>query len=93
MASHGQIANDMAAWASFFAKRDKKIAATCRDAARVIRAYLAGESVDGRTVTGVITRLDTLGMSHQTHRHFGLPQSAERAAGCLRELRRASSRP
>jgi len=57
MATPAQIANDMAAHAEYWAKRDKNIERACRDAARVIRAFLAGEQVDGRTFGGVQKRL------------------------------------
>lgn len=57
MASPAEIANDMAAHATYWAKRDKRVFAACRDAERVIRAYLAGERVDGRTRAGVWRRL------------------------------------
>lgn len=57
MATPAQIANDMAAHAAFWAKRDCHIERLCRDAARVIRAFLAGGQVDGRTYYGVQKRL------------------------------------
>jgi hypothetical protein len=56
MATPAQIANDMAAHAAFWAKRDVDIERLCRDLARVIRAYLAGEAVDGRTYYGIQRR-------------------------------------
>lgn len=57
MASPAEVANDMIAQAVFWERRDKRIARTCRDAARMIRVYLAGEPVDGRTWGGLHTRL------------------------------------
>ena len=60
MASPAQIANDMDARARFWSNRDKDVAFACRDAAHVIRAYLFGPVPDGRTVTGVLTRLHRL---------------------------------
>ncbi|MET4128387.1 hypothetical protein [Roseovarius sp. MBR-6] len=56
MATPAQIANDMAAHAACWAKRDRNIGHLCRDLARVIRAYLAGEAVDGRTYYGIQRR-------------------------------------
>jgi hypothetical protein len=52
-----QVANDLAAQAQFWAKRDRDIALLCADAARVIRAYQAGEKVDGRTRARLYGRL------------------------------------
>ena len=57
MATPAQVANDLAAQADYFAKRDHDIAQLCRDSARVIRAMIAGQPVDGRTLRGVMTRL------------------------------------
>ncbi|WP_297772708.1 hypothetical protein [uncultured Roseovarius sp.] len=57
MATPAQIANDMAAHAAYWAKRDREIERVCRDAARVIRALMAGEPVDGRTYGGLHMRL------------------------------------
>jgi hypothetical protein len=55
--SPAQVANDLAAQARFWEKRDRDIHALCADAARVIRAYLADERIDGRTRNGVYGRL------------------------------------
>ena len=57
MASPAEIANDMAAQAAYWAKRDRRITNACLDAARVIRAFLSGERVDGRTYYGLHRRL------------------------------------
>ena len=57
MATPAQVANDMVARAAFWRGRDKAIEGMCFDAARVIRTYLAGGRPDGRTVTGLLTRL------------------------------------
>lgn len=59
MATPAQIANDMAARALLLRGRESAIADVCRDAARLIRQFLAGEAVDGRTVAGVIRRLNS----------------------------------
>jgi hypothetical protein len=57
MASPAEVANDLTAQAAFFAKRDHDIAQLCRDAARLIRAIIAEQDVDGRTARGVMVRL------------------------------------
>jgi hypothetical protein len=55
--SPAQVANDLAAQARFWEKRDRDIHKLCADAARVIRSYLAGEKVDGRVRHGLYARL------------------------------------
>lgn len=62
MASPAEIANDMAAQAAYWVRRDKKVGRACLDAARVIRAFLSGEQVDGRTYYGLHGRLLDLEM-------------------------------
>jgi hypothetical protein len=57
MANPAQIANDMAAHAAYWAGRDRDIERACRDAARMIRALMAGERVDERTYWGLPMRL------------------------------------
>jgi hypothetical protein len=57
MASPAQIANDMAAHAAWWAKRDADLARLCRDSARVIRMLISGEKLDGRTYGGLHRRL------------------------------------
>ncbi|MBN7785148.1 hypothetical protein JYP51_09470 [Ponticoccus gilvus] len=57
MATPAQVANDMAAHAAYWEKRDRRIERLCRDAARVIRLYLSGERVDRRTWAGLHMRL------------------------------------
>ena len=56
-ATPAQVANDLALQAAYLAKRDHDIAQLCRDSARVIRAMIGGQAVDGRTLRGVMTRL------------------------------------
>lgn len=65
-ASHAQVANDLAAWAAFWAKRDDDVAWACRDCARAIRAMLAGEQIDGRTYFGLRRRLLNLEITWRT---------------------------
>lgn len=82
MASPAQIANDLAARAAFLHGRDRAAEALCRDAARVIRAYLSGPPPDGRTVAGVLGRL--YGTNRGGADHLA---SLARAAAAIRTLR------
>lgn len=93
MATPAQVANDMDAHAAYWAKRghrtDRHIERACRDAARVIRAHLDGEPVDGRTWGGLHRRLLNL-TSNASQRHYhvkGWPDF-DRALAVLYELRR-----
>lgn len=86
MASPAEVANDMAAQAAFWARRDKDIARACDDAARVIRAFLAGERVDGRTYGGLRRRLLDLS-SGRRWAHYGIISSLDRARKTLETLR------
>lgn len=86
MATPAQIANDMAAHAEFWAKRDKDIAGVCRDAARVIRAFLAGGRVDGRTYYGVQKRLLDRARMEPDWGVRGYPDF-DRARICMERLR------
>lgn len=78
--SPAQVANDLAAQARFWEKRDRDIHALCTDAARVIRAYLAGERVDGRTRSGVYGRL----LDRETRAGRGLIGSEQLQASLTR---------
>ena len=91
MASPAEIANDMAASAALWEHRDKRIARTCRDAARMIRAHLAGDPVDGRTWGGLHTRL--LDLSGKTpYGDSRIQDSLGRALQTLYVLRAEASR-
>lgn len=84
MASPAQVANDMEIRAKFWWGRDKKVAAACRDAARVIRGYLGSPPPDGRTVTELLARIydvDALGSVDTVH-------ALGRAANTIRDLRK-----
>lgn len=56
-ATPAQVANDLAAQGRFWDRRDDHVARACRDCARLIRARLAGEQIDGRTYFGLLRRL------------------------------------
>lgn len=90
MASPAEIANDLAAQAAFWDRRDRDVAAVCRDAARLIRAMLAGQPVDGRTYAGVQARLLSNGARYgRSHETIG--RSLSRASASLTELRAVAS--
>lgn len=76
MASPAEIANDMAAQAAYWAKRDRGVTNACLDAARTIRAFLAGERVDGRTYYGLHRRLLRLEMSRRSGPDFTRARNA-----------------
>lgn len=86
MASPAEIANDMAAQAVYWSRRDGKIEAVCWDAARIIRAFLAGDLVDGRTFDGLHRRL--LDLEARAARSYGWFPDFTRARNALEALRR-----
>lgn len=56
-ATPAQVANDLDAQARYFGKSDVEVARLCRDTARLIRQFIRGERVDGRTYFGCTQRL------------------------------------
>lgn len=56
-ATPAQVANDMAARATYWRGRDTRLENVCHDAALVIRRFLAGERVHGSTYRGLHGRL------------------------------------
>lgn len=87
MASPAQIANDMQARAKFWDGRDKRLSAACRDAARVIRAYLFGPQPDGRTVRWLLTRLYSIDGEFYGLGWADLRFALQRARDAIIELR------
>jgi hypothetical protein len=57
MPSAAQVANDLDAQGRYFERRDDDVSRLCHDTARLIRSFVAGERVDGRTLSGVHARL------------------------------------
>lgn len=88
MATNAQIANDLAAQAKYWERRDENIARLCRDCARLIRKMLEGQPVDGRTYYGVQRRLMS---GYQTRVEAGIGRSLSRALDALTELRRVTA--
>ena len=60
MASPAQVANDMAARAGFWHRRDADTHRACAQAAVAVRLMVAVQHVDGRTVSGLCRRLRRL---------------------------------
>lgn len=85
MATPGQVANDMAAHAAFWAKRDRGVERACRDAERAIRTLIEGRRLDGRTYYGLDRRLRDLEMSWMAEECRGFPDFG-RARETLRKL-------
>lgn len=56
-ATPAEVANDLDAQAAYFRKSDEDVSRLCRACAGLIRDYLAGRAVDGRTFYGVHRRL------------------------------------
>lgn len=90
MAHPAEIANDMAAHAVYWAKRDAEIARACRDAARIIRAFLNRERVDGRSWGGLHRRLLALDRTPPDCHVKGYPEFT-RARLCLERLKREAA--
>ena len=62
-ATPAQVANDLAAQAKYWDGRDNHVSRACHQCARLIRAMLAGDPVDGRTYGGLHRRLLALEIS------------------------------
>lgn len=84
--SPAQVANDLAAQATFYEKRDQRIANACRDCARVIRALLAKNLVDGRTYGGLHGRLIDLTLQHRNRAESQIATSLNRGLVTLTTL-------
>jgi hypothetical protein len=91
MATPAQVANDLAVQADYFARRDDEIARLCRDSARLIRAMIAGQAVDGRTLSGVMTRLQGYNSRPRAAVQSQIDKSLERAMVTINELNAAPS--
>lgn len=91
MASHAEIANDLAAQASFWTRRDDDVARLCRDSARLIRALLDGQAVDGRTYAGVHARLLSRIDRYRGRTETAIARSLARGLVAMTELRAVTS--
>ena len=91
MATPAEIANDMAAHATYWQKRDRKTFEACKDASRVIRMFLSGQHVDGRTYGGLHRRLLDLTSRSSAGRVAGAP-NFDRAFQILQQLRAGTTK-
>ena len=85
-ATPAQVANDLAAQGTYFQRRDDDVSRACRDAARMIRALLAGETVDGRTYAGLQTRLIRLTLKYGCKPESQIAKSLSRGLAILPHL-------
>ena len=86
-ATPAQVANDLAAQATFFAKRDDNIASLCRDSARLIRALIGGQAVADLTYARVIWRLEDYTFRPRAAVPSQIDKSLDRALVTLTELK------
>lgn len=86
MASPAQVANDMAVRAGFWHRRDEDTHRACAQAAAAIRSMVAGQDVDGRTVSGLCARLVNLTRRYQ-RTNPDLADALERARVTLAGLK------
>ncbi len=89
-ATPAQVANDLAAQAKYWDRRDDAVSRACRDCARVIRSLLAGNPVDGCTYHGLYGRLLNLEITWRG-RNDALENSLTRGRLTLEALRRESA--
>jgi hypothetical protein len=82
-----QVANDLAAQATFFAKRDDNIAGLCRDSLWLIRALIGGQAVDERFHARVIFRLQRWNSRPRAAVPSQIDKSLDRALVTLTELK------
>lgn len=85
-ATPAQVANDLMIQAQYFAKSDAQVSQACRDCARLIRAFLAGEKVDGRTYCGVETRMCAMWQRYAKAPGTQIGKSVFRGLNTLQEL-------
>ncbi|WP_425072574.1 hypothetical protein [Sagittula sp. S175] len=92
MATPAQIANDMTAHATFWAKRgDDRVAKACREAAAQIRDELDGVGADWRSWNHLNRTLLELATDENARHYQGYPNFT-RARLCLEELRRGNAK-
>lgn len=91
MATPAQIANDMAAQAAYWHRRDDATSDACRDCAFVIRKFLSGQLVDGRTFHGLQSRLEARIIAAGDGRP-SIRNSLRRGLECMRMLKSQTSR-
>lgn len=86
-ATPAQVANDLAAQATFFAKRDDGIVHLCRHSALLIRALIGGQAVDEGLYESVIFRLQRWNSRPRAAVPSQIDKSLDRALVTLTELK------
>lgn len=86
-ATPAQVANDLILQAQYMGKRDGDLGAACRDCAKLIRTYVAGQPVDGRSYYGVLRRLETQKDRYRHQLGSQIGKSLDRGIETLRTLR------
>ena len=86
-ATPAQVANDLAAQATFFAKRDDNIAGLCRDSLWLIRALTGRQAVDEGLYESVIFRLQRWNSRPRAAVPSQIDKSLDRALVTLTELK------
>lgn len=89
-ATPAQVANDLAAQAKYWDRRDDHVSRACHQCARLIRAMLAGDPVDGRTYGGLHGRLLELEITWRWRNDTTIWNSLTRGRLTLEALRRES---
>lgn len=84
-ATPAEVANDLEAQGRYFHRRDDDVSRLCEDTARLIRALLAGQRVDGRTHAGLCARLANRSPRYPADSQIG--KSLDRAQRMLLALR------
>lgn len=85
-ATPAQVANDLDAQARFFDKRDADLSKTCRDCARLIRAMLNAGKIDGRTYSGVHTRMINMDVRYRGRPETQIAKSISRGLCTLQVM-------
>ena len=86
MASCAEIANDMAAHAEYWQRRDTNVGRVCIDAAALIRLMLDDEQVDGHRYHGVWRRLLDQERGYYSGKVQGWPNFG-RARSCIEMMK------
>jgi hypothetical protein len=86
-ATPAEVANDLIAQATYFARRDDDIASLCRDSARLIRAMMGGQTVDERTYARVSFRLQGYNSRPRPAVQSQIDKSLHRALVTLTDLK------
>lgn len=78
-ATPAEVANDLAAQAKFFVKRDDAIARLCADAASLIRSMIEDKPYDEVLYATVLARIAAAGCDHRCTPKSQIEKSLHRA--------------